>query len=44
MNGILKRDKVQSCGRVRREGGRKRMLSCEDHVYLKAAAKILENE
>ena len=43
MDGILKRDKLQSCGRVRREGGRKRMLSCEDRVYLMAAAKGLED-
>ena len=43
MNGIFKSDKLLSIGRGRGEGGRKRILSCEDRVYLKATAKNLEN-
>ena len=46
MYGILKRDKHLSCVRGLRGGGggRKLIWNCEDRVYLKAAAKDLENE
>ena len=46
MYGIPKRDKLLSCVRRLRGGGggRKRIWNCEDRVYLKAAAKDLENE